>query len=405
MVEEKYLIMVDSLDNHNKFYRMIPLPNGRFRVEYGRIGANAQSREYDQQFFYDKYQEKIKKGYTDQTDLHTSAKTIITAQSKYRDIGNNEIRILIDKMLVWADRVIKKNYTVSADQVNQDAIDKAQSILNAMTTASSLSQFNRYLNELFLVIPRQMKNVYEMSAKSPSEFSEIITREQALLDAIAGKASKTKPDIKSIKSGNPQGMTILEANGLSIRPCDQKEKDMVKSHLDPETADRFINCYHAENDSTRKKFDAYCDKYNIGKSGIKFYYHGSRNANYWNILKQGLMIRPTQKVTRSGAMFGSGLYFAPSSKKSMGYTDSGFWAQRFGSTPHNSNTVLLTVFKVAMGKEMHISCANPSLNENNIRAKGYDSVFAHAGIQLRNDECIIYNNDACTICYIIELKN
>ena len=48
MVEEKYLIMVDSLDNHNKFYRMIPLPNGNFRVEYGRVGANDQTREYDQ---------------------------------------------------------------------------------------------------------------------------------------------------------------------------------------------------------------------------------------------------------------------------------------------------------------------------------------------------------------------
>ncbi|MBP3783843.1 MAG: WGR domain-containing protein [Butyrivibrio sp.] len=405
MVEEKYLIMVDPCDNHNKFYRMIPLPNGKFRAEWGRVGANAQSREYDQKFFYDKYQEKIRKGYTDQTDLHTSAKTILTAQSKYRDIDDNEIRILVDKMLAWADQVIKKNYTVSADEVNQDAIDKAQSILNAMTTVSSLPQFNRYLNELFLIIPRQMKDVNEMTAKSSSEFSEIITREQALLDTMAGKVGKTHPDIKSVKAGNTQGMTILEANGLSIRQCDQKEKDEVRSHLDPETAGRFLNCWHVENEATRKRFDAYCKKYKIGKRGIKFYYHGSRNANYWNIFKQGLMIRPTQKVTRAGAMFGSGLYFAPKAKKSVGYTDSGFWAARTGSATYSNKTVLLTVFKVAMGKQMDISAANSSLTETKVRSMGYDSVFAHAGTQLRNDECIVYNDDACTICYIIELKN
>ena len=404
-MEEKYLIMVDAFDNHNKFYRIIPLPNGKFRAEWGRVGATAQSREYDQKFFWDKYNEKIRKGYTDQTDLHKSATKIVTASSKYRDIDEDEVRILVDKMLAWADQVIKKNYTVSADEVNQDAIDRAQSILNRMTMATSVMQFNRYLNELFLVIPRKMVNVDEALASRDSDFSEIITREQQILDTMSGKVIGSKPDIKPVKTGNTKGMTILEANGLSIRTCSDSEKAEVKSHLDPETQGRFLNCWHVENEATRKKFDAYCKKYKIGKRGIKFYYHGSRNANYWNIFKQGLMIRPTQKVTRAGAMFGTGLYFAPKAKKSVGYTDSGYWAGRTGSATYTSKTVLLTVFKVAMGKQMDITCADPSLTEAKIKNMGYDSVFAHAGVQLRNDECIVYSDDACTISYIIELKN
>lgn len=405
IVEEKYLIMVDPYDNHNKFYRMIPLPNGKFRAEWGRVGANAQSREYDQRFFDTKYYEKLRKGYTDKTDLHVAATTVITTQSKYKDIDDNEVRLLVDKMLAWADQVIRKNYTVSADEVNQDAIDKAQRILNRMTTITSLSSFNSCLNELFEVIPRQMSNVFEMTARCTADFPEIITREQALLDTMAGKVSRPKADVKPVKSGNANGMTILEANGLAIRPCSDEEKAEVKSHLDPETAGRFLNCWHVENEATRKRFDEYCKKYKIGKRGIKFYYHGSRNANYWNILKQGLMIRPTQKVTRAGAMFGAGLYFAPKAKKSMGYTDSGFWASRTGSATYSNKTVLLTVFKVAMGKQMDITCANTSLTEAKVRSMGYDSVFAHAGTQLRNDECIVYSDDACTICYVIELKN
>lgn len=403
-MEEKYLIMVDPCDNHNKFYRMTPLPDGKFRAEWGRVGANAQSRVYDQRFFREKYDEKLRKGYTDQTELHKSAAKIITFQSKYKNIEEDEIRILVDKMLAWADQVIKQNYTVSADEVNEDAIDKAQDILNRMINSVSVYQFNNYLNELFLVIPRQMRDVYEMTAKDASEFPEIITREQQLLDTMAGKVLNTTPNAVFQKDDVTNGETILEANGLSIRACDEKEKEMVKSHLDPESQRRFINCWHVENLSTREKFDAYCKKHEIKGNGIKFYYHGSRNANYWNILRQGLMIRPTQRVTRAGAMFGAGLYFAPKAKKSLGYTDSGFWASMTGSARRSSKTVLLTVFKVAMGKQMDISTADPSLTEAKIRGKGYDSVFAHAGTQLINDECIVYNDDACTISYIIELE-
>ena len=71
-------------------------------------------------------------------------------------------------------------------------------------------------------------------------------------------------------------------------------------------------------------------------------------------------------------MFGTGLYFAPKAKKSVGYTDSGFWAKRTGSANYSNSTVLLLAFK---------------------------------GTSLRNDECIVYNDDACTLSYIIELAS
>jgi poly [ADP-ribose] polymerase len=405
MVEEKYLIMVDPHGNHNKFYHIIPLNNGRFRAEWGRVGSRCQSKEYSDSEFYTKYQEKLRKGYTDQTSLHASAKIVVTAQTKYKDIDDNEIRVLVDKMLTWADQVIKNNYTVSANEVNQDAIDRAQNILNRMINISNVWAFNDELNDLFQVIPRQMKNVKDLMASSSNDFSNIITREQQLLDTMASKVAAPAPVVQNPKAKKNHDVTILEDNGLVIRLCDNDEKEEVKSHLDPETKGRFLNCWHVENTATRQRFDDYCKKHKITKRGVKYYYHGSRNANYWNIVRQGLMIRPTQKVTRAGKMFGTGLYFAPKATKSMGYTDSGYWAYRTGSATHANKTVLLTVFKVAMGKSMDISCADSSLDEDKVRRMGYDSVFAHAGTQLRNDECIVYNNDACTISYIIELAN
>ena len=409
-MEEKYLVMVDACSNHNKFYKMMPDSSGAtFKVEYGRVGARPATRVYPASDFNSKLQEKLRKGYQDQTDYHTTATVILTAQNNYKAIEDDEIRKLVDKMLTWADLVIKKNYTVSEDEVNQDAIDRAQRILNNLTYISeSVYEFNRNLQELFAVIPRQMKDVDKMLAKKPADFPEIIIREQVLLDTMSGKAIKGPKISQTQKNGGNGTMTILEANNLEIRKCSRKEIQSIKEHLDPETKDRFLNAWHCENKDTRERFDAYIKKHKIGRSGIKYYYHGSRNNCYWNIFKQGLKIRPTQKVTRAGKMFGTGLYFAPKAKKSVGYTDSGFWAKRTGSANYSNNTVLLMVFKVAMGKSKDIhswdsSCS--SLDEAKVRRQGYDSVFAHEGVSLRNDECIVYNDDACTLSYIIELAN
>jgi poly [ADP-ribose] polymerase len=83
IMEEKYLVMVDASDNHNKFYKMIPEQSGiTFKVEYGRVGARPATRVYPAGEFYNKYQEKLRKGYQDQTDLHKTAQVILTNQSK-----------------------------------------------------------------------------------------------------------------------------------------------------------------------------------------------------------------------------------------------------------------------------------------------------------------------------------
>ena len=44
------------------------------------------------------------------------------------------------------------------------------------------------------------------------------------------------------------------------------------------------------------------------------------------------------------------------------------------------------------------------INESQVKAKGCDSVFARGGVDLRNDEYIVYNSNQCTIRYLIELN-
>ena len=47
------------------------------------------------------------------------------------------------------------------------------------------------------------------------------------------------------------------------------------------------------------------------------------------------------------------------------------------------------------------SCYN--LNYNDLKKEGFDSVFAHGGADLRNNEFIVYNECQTTIKYIIEI--
>ena len=55
----------DDAKNQHKYYRFrIPLPNlSRFEVQYGRVGKTKTVREYPIGDLWDKFNEKVKKGY------------------------------------------------------------------------------------------------------------------------------------------------------------------------------------------------------------------------------------------------------------------------------------------------------------------------------------------------------
>lgn len=87
-MEYKYLVMVTT-NNNNKYYEMIP--NGdSFTVKYGRIGASAQVTSYNASQFDKKYNEKIKKGYVDQTELRKDL--IKVEKSEKEKISSNSRR-------------------------------------------------------------------------------------------------------------------------------------------------------------------------------------------------------------------------------------------------------------------------------------------------------------------------
>jgi hypothetical protein len=44
-----------------------------------------------------------------------------------------------------------------------------------------------------------------------------------------------------------------------------------------------------------------------------------------------------------------------------------------------------------------------SINQARVNKEGYDTVFCRGGVDLRNDEHVIYDSSRCKIKYLIEL--
>ena len=62
-----------------------------------------------------------------------------------------------------------------------------------------------------------------------------------------------------------------------------------------------------------------------------------------------------------------------------------------------------------VGKQLKIQKHQPwcgQLNAENLKKKGaqYNSIFAKGGADLINNEYIVYNQDQCTVRYLVEIE-
>lgn len=206
-----------------------------------------------------------------------------------------------------------------------------------------------------------------------------------MLDSIASVASYAKKSSFSTPS----------YKNLIISKADAEDEKKIKA-LMGNKAYHFTQAWKISNVLTEKKFEAY-----KGSKETKLLWHGSRNENFLSILQNGLLLNPNAVLT--GKMFGYGIYFAPSFQKSLGYTslEGSYWAR--GSRDFG----FIALFEVATGKSYdvynHFGYLS-SFREKDIKAKHCDSLFAHKGAMLRNDEIVVYNESACTIRYLIQVE-
>jgi poly [ADP-ribose] polymerase 2/3/4 len=395
MAKQIELIMVSN-ENNNKYYRMIE-EGSNFTVKYGRVGLTEITVSYPMSQWDKKYNEKIKKGYKDITSLKSTIKTAVL-----KDVTDSTIMKLLSDLQGYSKQSILDNYTVSADQVTCAQLDKAQEILNDI--ADMLKKKNIHnpsidnkLTELYAVIPRKMKKVQDFILNGMGDKTKgkaILEREQEAIDIMKGQVSINI-------ASNDSDKTLEDVLGVKIsKVTDQIAIDKVKEMMGTE-ANKFKGLFEVTHQASRDKFEK--QRKDSVKHWTKLLWHGSRNENWLNILKTRLLIRPTGAV-HTGSMWGDGVYFADKCKKAMGYTSlsGSYWAKG------NAKQAFMALYEVNTGMEYRVDKHTSemySMSYKNLKAKGeYDSLFAKGGIDLVNNEYIVYKSEQCTIKYLVELN-
>ncbi len=412
------LIMVTP-NNNNKFYEMQDNGNDTFTVTYGRVGSRGTVRRYPISQWKRRYNEKIRKGYKDQTHLFAVGGT---GEPKLElvDVDDEMVQKLVSELMAYATKSIRHNYMVSADQVTQRQVEEAQTLLDSLVaqlkngllvlgnyaqTERNTKRFNSVLLELYQVIPRKMTRVGDHLIGRPSSegdletIKEKLVEEQATLDVMRGqvKVSALETDNKEEK----KQLNLLEAMGLQIeRVEDAATIEMIKDKMGP-NAGQFSKAFAVKNLKTQRNFDDWIGTKNNQRKQL--FWHGSRNENWLSILETGLVLRPANAVV-TGKMFGYGTYFADKFQKSLNYTSlrGSYW------TKGTAAKGFLALFDVHTGNQFHIQKHESwcyELNEVNLKKKGakYDSLFAEGGADLVNNEYIVYNEKQCTVRYLVEV--
>lgn len=401
-IKLRYLVMVTASANNNKYYKQIPHGDS-WTAEYGRVGSSPQRREYPMSQWNSKYNEKIRKGYVDQSDLVEDLIQVEKPKkSEYREIENKVIAEIVERLQTMARKAISDNYTISSNKVTHAMVDEAQDVLTSLIDAKDVDTFNETLLKLFTVIPRKMGNVKDYLAEKSDDFSRIIQKEQDLLDVMKGQVvQKQMIDENSEKDDIQNENTILEQLGLVFEECSTKDIAVIKDALGS-CSDRFYQAWRVKNIQTQKRYDDFVRENHI--TNTKLLFHGSRNENWWSIINSGLVLKPTNAVI-TGKMFGYGIYYAPKARKSLGYTslDGSYWVRG------NSKFGFMALMEVAYGKPYDVYSFDRKYYDFDYQklqqaCPGANCLHAHEGSMLRNDEIIVYKEEQCTIRYLIELR-
>jgi poly [ADP-ribose] polymerase len=385
-------------NNNNKFYRLTENGDGTWTAVWGRVGASENTMKYPMEQWHKKYNEKLKKGYQDITSLKSTS--VIKG---FKDVTNPEFQTLLNTLQRYSKQNIIDNYTVTADAVTQAQIDRAQQIINNVVPMLTPQRFDRKtidksFTDLYTVLPRKMKDVRLHILNGDGDITKakwIVSHEQELIDNMSSQVQ-----LNVTSTGEQK--TLEEALGIKLGAVDGKGIDHIRALLGP-NARQFQRAYVVTNINTQKRFEEY--KNTRAKSpASRLLWHGSRNENWLSIVSKGLMIRPSNAVI-TGAMFGYGIYYADKAQKSIGYSSlsGSYWASG------RDNTAFLALYDVNTGIELKADKHESwmyTLDERALNSKGkYDSLFAKGGIDLRNNEYIIYNAAQCTVKYLVEIGN
>lgn len=381
------LIMVTG-ENNNKFYRMVDSEDGNFKVEYGRVGVTSTTLTYHISLWDSKYREKIKKGYRDVSDLKA---TTIDGKIQFNSTDVEHFYTCFSK---YTRENVSRNYTIQVGAVTKLMVDEAQGLINELSKAGLTEDFNKFLLQLYMVLPRRMGNVRDYLAPTIGThvddervFNKILSKEQDVLDSLSSQI------ITQQVSGD---QTIEDLLGVKIELVVNPQ--WIDTLINPTNSSRHkpYKTYKITHPVRQQKFNDWLQVQD--NKNTELLIHGTRNPNIFSILKAGLLIRPTNAVI-SGAAYGEGVYHSAHTDKSLGYTggdqDKIFLIQNV----HMGNPYVYEGW-YRDGKGI----SRQQMRYDYLKSIGNDSLYVKPGDGLRNSEYIVFNMEQTNTEFLCWMK-
>lgn len=245
-----YLVNVDSIANHNKFYEATQNDDMSIDVIYGRVGENKRFHHYRpyEKDFRQLIDSKLSKGYSDVTALHSVVEdTSKSVQDlSYQPIPEPEIQEFVDSLIRASNEFMKANYTVKVHDITRKMVDEAENDLHELellaANNASLYSFNEKLQEIFTDIPRNMSDVYgervRLSSQTTSISVELGKTSDGIPYARATDFSMPKADGKGYTSYFLNDMASLAALTPPVQSIVKSYMGFDKEQSKPKAAEQ-----------------------------------------------------------------------------------------------------------------------------------------------------------------------
>lgn len=377
-----HLLLISPDANSNKVYIMKEQAGGTFTVEFGRVGTSPQKASYPMSKWNSKYNEKVKKGYKDVTELMSEAKS---NDAKLTD--NESINSLLMKLLNASKSAFNNTYRISASSITQMQVDAVQEVINKIVDVtkneSEAELTHKLFVELWHILPRSMSNVRDYLPKSMDQVKKQLEFEQDSIDNANVQ--------KAFTSTDSEDSNLLKNLGVEISPKLTVIPDDLKEFLGSKIT-QVNGIYRLSKPDLNVRFEQFVQ--NASDKTVAMRYHGTKWKNGMAILSTGLRILGSKSQTYSGSFIGDGIYTSRTYDKSRNYSDG-----------------ILFVLNVHVGKTFDIKDPKylDKYDFDKVTKLGCHSVNIEPGINtgwgiLQRHEQVIYNEAQHSFVYLLDVK-